>query len=211
MVQGEELARDLGFKSHSGPARTLIGAMRQYGLLEKQGGGTGLSPTAQRIIRSPEGSEEHAAAIREAALIPNLFRDLYATHRGEPEDAIKSYLKLRRGFTEEGAAVAASAYRDTISFAKLTRHYGNGAAEAGEMPGRAFAKEPEYGIASREAAAPLDQKPDHSLLTQTLMISIPRNFRVDVNVHGDRIERGDLARIKNQLDRRIEGLEDAFE
>jgi hypothetical protein len=58
--------------------------------------------TAQRIIRSPEGSEEHAAAIREAALIPNLFRDLYATHRGEPEDAIKSYLKLRRGFTEEG-------------------------------------------------------------------------------------------------------------
>jgi len=71
-VQGEELARDLGFKSHSGPACTLIGAMRQYGLLEKQGGETGLSPTAQRIIRSPEGSEEHAAAIREAALIPNL-------------------------------------------------------------------------------------------------------------------------------------------
>lgn len=104
--------------------------------------------------------------------------------------------------------MAASAYRDTISFAKLTRHYGNGAAEAGEMPGRAFAKEPEYGIASGEAPAPLDQKPDHSLLTQTLMISIPRNFTVDFNVHGDRIERGDLARIKNQLDRWIEGLEE---
>ena len=190
-VQSEVLAEALGYKSHSGPARTLIGAMRQYGLLENQGRGLRLSGNAVLIVRSPEGSEEHAAALREAALTPHLFQELFSTHRGETTDAIQSYLTLRRGFTELGAALAASAYRDTVSFAKLL-----GADDRS--------------VNSASATAGIGNSGD-SLLTQTLVVSIVRNIKVDVNVHGDRIEKEDLARIKNQFDRWIEGLEEAFE
>jgi hypothetical protein len=206
-VQGEALAKALGFKGHSGPARTLIGAMRQYGLLEKEGRGLRLSDRAILIIGSREGSEEQTAAVREAALAPDLFRDLFAAHRGEPEDAIRSYLTLRRGFTEPGAALAATAYQETLSLAGLTGPgpgSGNSAA-ADEGPAHSPANEREQDIASSE------QKWTDSLLTQTLAVSIPRNLSVDVSVHGDRIGKEDLARIKSQLDRWIEGLEEAFE
>jgi hypothetical protein len=214
-VQGEELAKVLGYESHSGPSRTLIGAMRQYGLFEKQDGGIRLSRNAKLIICSAEGSREQIAAIREAALTPHLFQDLYATHRGEPEEAIESYLTLRRGFAKPGAALAASAYCDTLSYAKLTGsayHSGNSAAtDKGEMPRRSPANELDRGIASSGVLSRIGQKWGDSLLTQTLVVSIPRNFKVDVSVYGDQIKKEDLARIKNQFDRWIESLEDVFE
>ena len=49
------------------------------------------------------------------------------------------------------------------------------------------------------------------LLNQELVISIPRKFRVNVDVRGDELKREDLARIKSQFTRWIEGLEEAFE
>lgn len=50
-----------------------------------------------------------------------------------------------------------------------------------------------------------------NLLTQTLVVSIPRNFRVDVQVRGDELKKEDLAKIKSQFTRWLEGLEEAFE
>lgn len=55
---------------------------------------------------------------------------------------------------------------------------------------------------------PPDPKP---LLTQALVVSIPRNFRVDINIRGDELKREDLGKIKSQFNRWIEGLEEAFE
>jgi len=49
------------------------------------------------------------------------------------------------------------------------------------------------------------------LLSQALVVSIPRNFRVDINVRGDELRREDLVKIKSQFNRWIEGLEEAFE
>ena len=42
-------------------------------------------------------------------------------------------------------------------------------------------------------------------------VSIPRNFVVNVAVQGDEIKKEDLAKIKTQFARWIEGLEEAFE
>ncbi len=50
-----------------------------------------------------------------------------------------------------------------------------------------------------------------SLLAQTLPISIPRNLRVDVQVRGDELKKEDLAKIKSQITRWLEGLDEAFE
>lgn len=48
------------------------------------------------------------------------------------------------------------------------------------------------------------------LLVQTLVISIPRDFKVDIGVRGDELKKEDLAKIKSQFNRWIEGLEEAF-
>ena len=50
-----------------------------------------------------------------------------------------------------------------------------------------------------------------SLLAQTLPISIPRNLMVDVQVRGDELKKEDLAKIKGQITRWLEGLEEAFD
>lgn len=119
-VNGEVLAKAVGYKSNSGPARSLVGAMRQYGLLEKHGTGLRLSDVAMHIIHSAAGSKEQLLAISEAALTPELFRDLDSTHSDASEDAIASYLILKKGFSEGGARLAASTYKDTLSLAKPT-------------------------------------------------------------------------------------------
>jgi len=48
------------------------------------------------------------------------------------------------------------------------------------------------------------------LLAQALAISIPRNLRLEIDVQGDDLRREDLATIKNQFKRWMEGLEEAF-
>jgi hypothetical protein len=65
-----------------------------------------------------------------------------------------------------------------------------------------------------EAKTPKPQAPPPAgvnLLSQTLPISIPRNLRVDVQVRGDELKKDDLAKIKSQITRWLEGLDEAFE
>jgi hypothetical protein len=50
-----------------------------------------------------------------------------------------------------------------------------------------------------------------TLLSQALVVSIPRNFRVDISVRGDELKKDHLMKIKSQFSRWIEGLEEAFE
>ena len=50
-----------------------------------------------------------------------------------------------------------------------------------------------------------------SLLAQTLPISIPRNLLLEVQVRGDELKKEDLAKIKSQITRWLEGLEEAFD
>ena len=52
-MDSAELSKALGYRSQSGPARSLIGAMRQYGLLEKQDRGTGISDCAKVMVCNP--------------------------------------------------------------------------------------------------------------------------------------------------------------
>jgi hypothetical protein len=49
------------------------------------------------------------------------------------------------------------------------------------------------------------------LVTQVLAIPIPRGLSVDIAVRSDEFKKDDLAKIKNQFTRWIEGLEEAFE
>jgi hypothetical protein len=74
---------------------------------------------AVRILHSQEGSQDQLKAIQEAALNPELIRELAATHAEASDDALRSHLIVEKKFTEEGAKQLIRAFRDTFTLAKL--------------------------------------------------------------------------------------------
>jgi len=116
----ELAARAMGFQSLSGPARSRIAALRQYGLLDAvAGGGHRVSERAFTMIMRPLGSPEFIAATQEAALSPDIFRELYENKAEASDDNIEWYLMNTRKFYPDGARRLLRAFRGTLAFAKL--------------------------------------------------------------------------------------------
>ena len=116
-VSNETAATAFGFKSLSGPARVTIGALRQYGLIDKaEKGHIRLSDLAVRALHG--NAEDKLTALRQAAFTPRLFKELAHAHTDASETAICSYLITRKAFAEDGARKAAKAFRETLKLAK---------------------------------------------------------------------------------------------
>lgn len=113
------LAKHMGYSSLSGPARTRIAALKQYGLIDEGSDGLHLSDLALQIVHQPEGSPERDEAIRLAALKPDLFRELWESHKTASDDALRAYLLTRKKFTEDGAKQVIKAFRQTVELANL--------------------------------------------------------------------------------------------
>jgi len=119
----ESLAQSLGSTSDnlSGPFRSKIAALRQYGLIEKAGiGSAKLSQLGVSIgLRVPD-EPGFAEAVQEAALSPELFRELWARFKeGGSAVNMRNFLVESRGFAKQGAERAVKAFIVTRSFAKL--------------------------------------------------------------------------------------------
>jgi hypothetical protein len=107
-------ARAMGYNALHGPARSRIGALRKYGLLDNTREGVRLSELAITILYPPTDADA-TAAIREAALRPGLFREL--AELGGASDTNLVGRLVHQGFTEAGAKAAVASYRATISLA----------------------------------------------------------------------------------------------
>jgi hypothetical protein len=118
-VSDEVAARAFGYSSLSGRARTKLAALRQFGLVESAGKGTAVSPLALEILHNPTDSDAYLQAVRQAALKPALFRELFATHADASNEALRSVLLVSKKFSEEGADTAIKSFRDTLAVAKL--------------------------------------------------------------------------------------------
>jgi hypothetical protein len=120
-VAPEAAVRAWGYTSLSGPARSRIAALRQYGLLDTGGEeGVRVSELALEIVQHPDGSEEKRTAVARAALNPELFRELSKTHAQASDDSLKAYLVTKRQFTEDGAKQFIRAFRDAMGLVKLS-------------------------------------------------------------------------------------------
>src|SRR5579859_1635823 len=101
-VDNTTAAAKMGYKGLSGPARVMIGALRQYGLIEKTT--VGRFRLSKAAIEAMHGNEtQKANALKVAALNPPLFADLAKTHLEGSEDNIRSYLITEKGFIDTGA------------------------------------------------------------------------------------------------------------
>ena len=117
---GSVVVQAWGYAGLSGNARTKLAALRKYGLLEENGGGDfRLSERALHILHQQPDSPERLTALREAALSPDLFAELQMTYGQSSNEAIRSYLMTKKGFSDTGADACIEAFRDTQDIAKL--------------------------------------------------------------------------------------------
>jgi hypothetical protein len=118
-VTPEAAVRAWGHGAVSGSARIRLGALRKYGLIDHGAQGLRVSDLALQLIQYPPDTSEYRAALREAALAPQLFRELRETHADASEHSLRAYLVTRKGFSETGAAQVIKAFRATMALAKL--------------------------------------------------------------------------------------------
>ena len=117
----KDAASAWGYNTVSGPVRRRFSALRQYGLLEqRRGDNAKLTPRALTLVLRNPASTEYVAARREAALEPDLIRELYQTGKFEAaDDALRQDLIVHRGFTDDGADRFIEVLRSTLTIAGL--------------------------------------------------------------------------------------------
>lgn len=110
------------------------GALIQYGLLEDEGSGDSrkvkLTPLALKIVMDKRpGSQDRAAALKEAALAPKTFAELFSQYgpARDIDDALLVHTltveRLQQGkapYSDESANDVVRVYRDSLAYAGLT-------------------------------------------------------------------------------------------
>jgi hypothetical protein len=115
-----------GFAGENGNSRQVMAALNHFGLVDYIGRGkereVKLSPLALRIVldKIPD-SKERAVAIKEAALIPEIYRTLWEKYGKEvpPGYAIETFLVRDREYSDLAAKNVIEGYLDTFEYAKL--------------------------------------------------------------------------------------------
>jgi hypothetical protein len=115
-----------GIGAKSSSARQTLAALNYYGLVDYMGRGKDrrakLTDLAKQIVfDQQENSAEKAAAIRQAALEPPIFRELFERygHILPADTVFHTYLMRDKGFTKQGAEAATDNYKSTFEYAAL--------------------------------------------------------------------------------------------
>lgn len=91
----------LGYSSLNGRSLGALGALRAYDLIEGRGDDVSLSANAITILRAPEGSDEHADALKGAFEGPPAFALLRAKGDASP-DTLRWHL-IKSNFRDDAA------------------------------------------------------------------------------------------------------------
>jgi hypothetical protein len=181
------------FKSFSGPARSTLATLRQYGLLDKTSDGVRLSKLAMEIIHQPPESDERVEAIRAAAMKPTLFRDLAKTHGEASDDALRAYLITRKSFSEDGAKRVIRAFRQSMTLANLP---GPGYFDTEMRAKEAEQPDPTNGVDLIGGLGQVFKKPKVTLFNWKLA----KDQNVEVRFIGQDIETSHIELLKQYLD-----------
>ncbi len=208
-TSADVIASHLGYSAAKGPGGRAVSALKQYGLIEENSGKFRISDLGYTLAHYDRDSTEWRAAAVEAARHPVLFRELMDENPdGLPSDAALRSELLKRDFNPAAIPDVVKILRNTITLANEGSYVYNEDTETQIMEAQ---PRTELAKSLPLQASIVKGRDTLPLLSQALVVSIPRNFRVDINVRGDELRREDLAKIKNQFNRWIEGLEEAFE
>jgi hypothetical protein len=119
-VSPDVAVKALRHRSLNGTARRKLSSLKAFGLLEElKNGGVRISDLAMRLLHQAADSAEYREAIREAALKPGLYEELYGSHGKASDNAIQSFLMVKKAFSEVGARRFVEVFRGTLKLANV--------------------------------------------------------------------------------------------
>jgi hypothetical protein len=118
-VKSEVAVNSLGYTSLNGAALTTLGALSQYGLIERDKGSMiSISPVAIRVFH-PLNKEQEMKSLEEMALNPKVFNELYTNGFQKADDDLIANHLIQNGFTPEKAKKVAVVFKANIELANL--------------------------------------------------------------------------------------------
>jgi hypothetical protein len=108
------VAQDLGYKGISGPSLALIGALRQYGILEGSGEALRISKDALAYYEMDDGPEK-AQAVQRMVFAPSLFAELHQLYGAKlPSEGNLKHTLITKGFLPETAKDVIEVYKANV-------------------------------------------------------------------------------------------------
>lgn len=208
----EEIVKLLGYTGLNGASITLISTLFKYGLLEGRGDEVRVSDDAIAIVIDTPGAPERVAALRRAALRPELFAELAASFADGPlpgDNAIRIRLE-KLGFTAKAASVAARSFRDTAALVTAEGGAYN-VPEVAESEGdQGGSMQPQAPIISQAPVPPSGSRPStHSSSAASphsqglLLLQVPfkqSTLSVRIDTGGEPLTSAHVARVRKYLE-----------
>lgn len=198
-VPANVAATAIGYKSLSGPARVNLAAMKKYGLLEDSRDGMRVSDLALRILH-PANDGEKLAALQEAALKPELFKQMWESQPDASDTALKSQLINKLGFSEVGAKGFVDSFRDTMGFANLGKWGYSGESESKESEARP--------VSMSSQSAPITQATTQRSGMLSFSWLLAKDLMVELKFSGKEVRPEHIDRLAKYLDLAKDALEE---
>lgn len=113
-----------GLSTKSSAGLLSVAALKKFGLLVEEGAGTNrtvrLSDFGLEIVKNKDVPEELERFAKNAALKPEIHRDLWMNFRDASDASMIRHLVFDLKFNDKAAPSVVEVYRETIAFAKLT-------------------------------------------------------------------------------------------
>ncbi|MBV9881437.1 MAG: hypothetical protein JO276_00335 [Sphingomonadaceae bacterium] len=164
-IDKEVAAKHMGYTGLTGRTMKLMGALSQYGLIDKVAKGQiRVSKNAVSILHWSEEGEKREA-IAKAGTSPSLFRRIRDSFDDPSERTITSFL-IKEGFTDSAIPAVLRSYRETNRFladAGVSESYGQGAPADADSSSdfdeedEAMMEQPIKDVAGRRDEAPADK------------------------------------------------------
>lgn len=187
----------------SGSTARVISALRQFGLIEQNDKMIRVSDAAVRLLTLSDGSPDRAATLRDCAMKPQIYREIFASYpEGLPSDAaLKDYLILQKKFNPDSVETFLRVFRASIEFAKAVPGAYTSESEASNT---AAMLEP-----SASATQPTGQTSSPAgIPPMRWVLSVPRGVSAELKIVGSDVRADDLRRLKAQIDLFAETLVD---
>ena len=110
------VAKAMDYGGLNGTSRTMISALKKFGLLQAEGNGLKISDDAVDIFELPKSDTMAQEARKRAAFKPTLFAEFRETYGEQlPSDLSLRHTLIKRGFNPRTAGEVIQIYKDTVA------------------------------------------------------------------------------------------------
>ena len=196
--------KHMGFSGKHGKSMMVASALKKYGLVEDIGGRLVPTQRAVEIIVLPKDDDRRLQALREAALSPEINRELFDKFQadGFPSDeTLASELVAYRGFNPTVVNNFVRDFRATMDFASLTGRVEiplEPGTESGVGSGSTAALEPSLG--STEAISGRTEPKPTSTYSRRFTWPLSQEITVTVEFSGGQVSEAHIDLLQKYLE-----------